>query len=219
MPTTHTTLPGFPEGFDLHDYVDNELFGSVDIVGDPQRVPANNRTWMPLSNTYGMACDESGRAVTDADSNLVMPGYNGLPQGWESWLVAWRAAIIAPAAVLASDALTAFAASTSARFEYSQKMYASLPLAELLKAAPLNDVAFGELPDQWPDAVTAFFKGTPVIGTFITPIHLQERRDFNVVLRGGDPAVTAALRETLTAHEATLTIRVFLRGLHKRPVV
>jgi hypothetical protein len=211
-------LPGFPEDFNLHDYVDNELFGSVDIVGDPQRVPADNRTWMPLSNTYGMACDESGRAVMAADSNLVRPGYSGLPQGWESWLVAWRAALTAPAAVLAADALTAFAASTSARFEYGQKMYASLPLAELLKAAPLNDVTFGKLSDQWPDAVTAFFQGTPVIGTFITPIHLQDNRDFNVVLRG-DPAATTALRETLTAHKATLTIRVFLRGLHKRPVV
>jgi hypothetical protein len=38
------------------------------------------------------------------------------------------------------------------------------------------------------------------------------------VLRG-DPTATAALRETLTAYKATLTIRVFLRGLHKRPVV
>lgn len=211
-------LPGFPESFNLHDYVDNELFGSVDIVGDPQRVPADNHTWMPLNNSRGMACDESGRVVTDADSNLVSPGYVGLPHAWEAWLVAWRASVIAPAAVLASEALSAFAASANARFEYGQKMYASLPLAELLKAAPLNDVTFGKLSDQWPDAVTAFFQGTPVIGTFITPIHLQDNRDFNVVLRG-DPAATTALRETLTAHKATLTIRVFLRGLHKRPVV
>lgn len=207
-----------PVGFNLYDYVDNELFGSVDIVGNPQRVPANNRTWRPLSNTASVACDESGRTVTDADSNLARPGYIGLPQGWESWLVAWRATLIAPAAVLTSDALTAFAASTSARFECSQKMRASAPLAELLKAAPLSDVTFGKLPDQWSDVVAAFLRGTPSVGTFVIPIHLQENRNFDVVLHG-DPAATAALRETLTAHKATLTIRVFLRGLHKRPVV
>jgi hypothetical protein len=115
---------------------------------------------MPLSNTYGMACDESGRAVTAADSNLARPGYNGLLQDWESWLVAWRASVAAPAEVLASEALSTFVTSAHARFEYCQKTYASLPLAELLKAAPLNGVAFGKLPDQWSEAVTAFFKGT-----------------------------------------------------------
>lgn len=211
-------LPGFPEDFNLHDYVDNELFGSVDIVGNPQRVPANNYTWTPLNNVRGMACDESGRAVTDADSNLATPGYNGLPQAWESWLVAWRASIAAPAEVLASETLSAFTASAHARFEYRQKTYAALPLVELLKAAPLGDVAFGKLSDQWPDAAAAFFKGTPVIGTFVTPIHLQERCDFGVTIRG-NPDATATLRETLLTHKATLTIRVFLRGLHKRPVV
>ena len=211
------TLPGF-NLHNLHEYVDNELFGSVDIVGDPQRVPVNNCTWMPFNNSRSMACDESGRVVTDADSNLVRPGYSGLPQAWESWLVAWRASLVAPAEVLASEVLSAFTASAHARFEYRQKTYASLPLAELLKAAPLGDVAFGKLPSQWPDAAAAFFKGTPIIGTFVTPIHLQERCDFGVTIRG-NPDATATLRETLVAHQAVLTIRVFLRGLHKRPVV
>ena len=211
------TLPGF-NLHNLHEYVDNELFGSVDIVGDPQRVPVNNCTWLPFNNSRSMACDESGRVVTDADSNLVRPGYSGLPQAWESWLVAWRASLVAPAEVLASEVLSAFTASAHARFEYRQKTYASLPLAELLKAAPLGDVAFGKLPSQWPDAAAAFFKGTPIIGTFVTPIHLQERCDFGVTIRG-NPDATATLRETLVAHQAVLTIRVFLRGLHKRPVV
>ena len=53
---------------------------------------------------------------------------------------------------------------------------------------------------------------------FVTPIHLQERCDFGVTIRG-NPDATATLRETLVAHQAVLTIRVFLRGLHKRPVV
>ena len=211
------TLPGF-NLHNLHEYVDNELFGSVDIVGDPQRVPVNNCTWMPFNNSRSMACDESGRVVTDADSNLVRPGYSGLPQAWESWLVAWRASLVAPAEVLASEVLSAFTASAHARFEYRQKTYASLPLAELLKAAPLGDVAFGKLPSQWPDAAAAFCKGTPIIGTFVTPIHLEERCDFGVTIRG-NPDATATLRETLVAHQAVLTIRVFLRGLHKRPVV
>ena len=208
------TLPAF----NLHEYVDNELFGSADIVGDPQRVPVNNCTWMPFNNSRGMACDESGRVVTDADSNLVRPGYSGLPRDWASWLVAWRASVAAPAEVLASEALSAFVTSAHARFEYCQKTYASLPLAELLKAAPLNDVAFGKLPDQWSKAVTAFFKGTPVIGTFVVPIHLQEQHSFGVQIQG-DPKATAALRTALTAHKATLTILVFLRGLHQRPVL
>lgn len=211
-------FPDFPQGSSLCDYVDNEMFSSVDIVGNPQRVPVNNCTWRPLDNTRGVACDESGRATTDADSNLMRPSYVGLPQGWESWLVAWRATAVAPPEVLASAALAAFTASTSARFEYRQKMYASLPLAELLKAAPLSDVVHGELPSQWPKHVAAFFAGRPTTGTFIVPIRLQEHLDFGVVL-WGDPAATTALRKVLTAHEATLTIRVFLRGLHKRPVV
>lgn len=199
----------------LHDYIDGELFCSFDII----TAPANHRPdWRPTNSARGWTLEESGRRVTEAESNLVRPGVNGLPYEWESYLFAWRASVDASARLRGSDELLHFMTAASVSFEYRQKPYAKTTLVDLVSTQPLSDQLLKDPAKFDAEVIGALFQGHPLANSFVLPIHLQANLGFEVIVTPQDREALNRLRSKLGEAER-LTFRVGLRGLHKRPVV
>lgn len=208
-----------PKIFDAYDWVDTELFGSFDIVAKPLRVPPDNHVWSPFDAPINARHDESGQVITRADSNTPRAGYNGLPWGWEAYIVGWRAVVEDTAAGLTgAQALAVFTATTAVRLECNGKNYRTTTLADLTRGLPMGDVAAADTQSApWRNMVARVLMGDPPLHTMVIPLHLLENLSFHVVVEG-DPDATAALRATLKPQDR-LIVRIYLRCFLKRVVV
>jgi hypothetical protein len=207
-----------PETLDIYDWTDTELFSSFDIVTKPLRTPPDSYVWLPFASPCGEWHGESGRAVTSADSNIPRAGYNGLPQGWEAYVVGWRAAA-EDAAIDLVDArtLAVFLATTSVRLTYNEKTYRTTTLADLTRGLPMGDVAAADAQAaHWRSIVARVLMGDPLPRTMVIPLHILENLSFNVFVTG-DPDITAALRAALKPTDR-LIVRIYLRCFLKRMV-
>lgn len=210
-PATHQTSP-------FYGWVDTELFGSFDIVAKPLRTPPDNCVWLPFASPCGERHGESGRAVTPADSNIPRAGYNGLPQGWEAYVVGWRAAVEDAAIdLMDAHALAMFLATASVRLEYSLRTYRTTTLADLTRGLPMSDVAAADAQAaHWRNIVARVLTGDPLPHTMVVPLRILENLSFNVFVEG-DPDATAALRAALKPTDR-LIVRIYLRCFLKRVV-
>lgn len=201
----------------ISEYIDGEMYASFDVTEVGQQYH-----WEPFDFWYGQRIEDSrpiGRTATKADTNLVRAGNCGLPRDWESYIYAWRASLEAPAALAESDEMRAFLAASSATFHYLGRRFANTSLADLIRTRPLPDLAAeGERIPAIDMFVKNFFEGQPLPNTFIIPIRLIAQHQFGVSVEAGDTRALQHLR-TKIGPKDRVTIRIGLRGLHKRPVV
>lgn len=206
---------------DIKEWIDTELFGSFDVVASP--TIAGTR-WYPLEVAPGRQLQESTRAATYADSNLPRPASMGLLQDWAMHIVAWRATVDAPSQILTSNVLAAFLAEASARLGYNGLAYRHTTLADLIRTDRLAATVRKEIEEALmpgeaqPPVITQLLDRLVLPGTLMLPLRLVHHIGFEVMVEA--PRVdTLALRSELAKTDARVTVRVYLRGLLKRPIV
>lgn len=233
---TATTIT-LPDGqvIMLRDWTDQELRATFDLTAGGQQ-----SVWFPYvydrsrsddggpyrENARGRI-EETGRVATVADFSCPQSGDRGLPHDWEFYAFGWRATVHGPKAVIDSDELAAWLASTSGTLEYNCKSYATLALSDLVASSkPLEGPntegeATREGPpiDQPPASLEWLVKMVPGYFGPHLPIHFREALQYGVRVVSDDHTTLAALRHVLGRSDAILKVRFHLRGFLCRVVV
>lgn len=222
------TLPG-GKVIMLRDWTDQELRATFDLTpGGAQS------SWLPFTYDRGHdrqnargRIEETGRVATLADFSCPQSGDVGLPHEWEFMAFGWRATVHAPKAILDSDELAAWLASTSGTLEYNQKSYATLALSDLVASSkPLEGPnTEGEATREGPPAEkppgTHEWLTKMVPGYFgpLLPVHMRMGLQYGVRVYSDDHTTLSALRALLGRSDTFLKVRVHIRGLLCRTVV
>lgn len=198
----------------IADLVDYETYATLEL--HPGHVLQH---WDVFDQARGFPIPSSptNRRATDADSNLTRPGTSGLPMNWAGLIFGWRASVDGAKVDVEGDALARWLAATGAALVYREKIYARLPVSELVRApAPVIDPegrvfidADGKIRNEGHPKTSDLQPGHIMI-----PVHLQEDLSFGVRLDLND----ATARIATELHEPVL-VRFYLRGYWKRPVV
>lgn len=229
------TLPG-GQVIMLRDWTDQELRATFDLTAGGRQ-----SMWFPFaydrsrqsSDADGPYRDrdrgrieETGRIASVADFSCPQSGDVGLPRDWEFMAFGWRATVHCPKAVLDSNELAMWLASTSGTLEYNQKSYATLALSDLVASSkPLEGPnTEGEATREGPPAVTPpstawLAKMVPGFFGSILPIHFRMGLQYGVRVQCDDHTMLVALRNLLGRSDAVLKVRLHMRGLLCRTII
>lgn len=234
--TTTITLPG-GQVISLRDWTDQELRATFDLTAGGRQ-----SMWFPFAYDRSRQSgdgdgpyresgrgriEETGRIATVADFSCPQSGDVGLPRDWEFMAFGWRATVHGPKAVLDSEELASWLASTSGTLEYNHKSYATLALSDLVASSkPLEGPnTEGEATREGPPVenppgsrewITKMVPG--YFGPFL-PIHFRMGLQYGVRVMCDDHTTLAALRSVLGRADTILKVRLHLRGLLCRTII
>lgn len=197
----------------VEDYRDRPLYATLDV----SQAVLRGAPMDPFQTGRSQAVVGShGRPATLADTNLMRPGHSGLPTDCEMIVTGWHAVALTSAEIVASDAAQAWFAVTVARLWSNGKTISELPLLELLRAMP------GPVDDDAPVGAPASATSVPmpVMGQRLAlPARIREHLGFGVEISPQSTLPGNALIITLAHVGVTMSLRIFLTGLYKMPVL